>query len=183
LLIEKSSLVKAAVFEGKIRVQPIYSKQLTINKATGKPVTLENQPAGNYNPGNTWGLVNGVAGTSRYNDGQWYGFSGTDLVATLDLGSSKQISNLGTNVLNYHWQKMWPPVELVFSVSTDGVSYQDVYRQTRFPVNGINPVRASITPVSARYVKVRAVNQGTIPAGEYGAGGKAWLLVDELLVN
>ncbi|OUJ73208.1 glycoside hydrolase family 20 protein [Hymenobacter crusticola] len=183
LLIAQSSLVKAAVFEGKTRTQPVYSKQLTISKATGKPVTLANQPAGNYNPGTTWALVNGVAGTNRYNDGQWFGFSGTDLIATLDLGSSQQISNLGTNVLNYHWQKMWAPTELVFSVSTDGVSYREVYRQTRFPVNGINPVRATIAPVSARYVKISAVNQGTIPAGEYGAGGKAWLLVDELLVN
>ncbi|RZK53108.1 MAG: beta-hexosaminidase, partial [Hymenobacter sp.] len=85
--------------------------------------------------------------------------------------------------LNYHWQKMWAPTELVFSVSTDGVTYQDVYRQTSFPVNGINPVRASIAPVQARYVRVRGLNQGIIPAGEYGAGGKAWLLLDELLIK
>jgi len=183
LLIDRSCVVKAGVFVGQTRVQPAYSKQLTISKSTGKTVTLENQPAGNYNPGTTWALVNGVAGSARYNDGQWFGFSGTDLAATIDLGSSQQISNLGANVLNYHWQKMWAPTELVFSVSTDGVSYQEVYRHTRFPVNGINPVRASIAPVAARYVKIRAVNQGTIPAGEYGAGGKAWLLVDELLVN
>jgi hexosaminidase len=183
LLISQSCVVKASVFMGSQRTQPVYTKEFTVGPATGKAVALANPPAGNYNPGTTWGLTNGVAGTSRYNDGQWYGFSGTDLEATLDLGAPQQLSSVGTNVLNYHWQKMWPPTKLVFLVSSDGVTYQPVYQQTEFPINGINPVRARIAPVSARYVKVQAVNQGLIPAGEYGAGGKAWLLVDELLVN
>ena len=183
LLIEHGCVVKAGLFVGQARTQPLYTRQFDINLATGKAVTLASPPAGNYAPASPWGLTNGVAGSPRYNDGQWFGFSGTDLGATLDLGAPQRISVLGTNVLNYHWQKMWAPVELVFSVSTDGVTYQEVYRQTNFPVNGINPVRAHIAPVQARYVRVRGVNQGIIPAGEYGAGGKAWLLLDELLVN
>jgi hexosaminidase len=32
-------------------------------------------------------------------------------------------------------------------------------------------------------VRVQGINQGVIPAGDYGAGGKAWLLLDELLIN
>jgi hexosaminidase len=183
MLLEHSCVVKAGLFVGQLRVQPLYTRQFDINLATGKAVTLANPPAGNYAPASLWSLTNGVAGSPRYNDGQWFGFSGTDLGATLDLGTPQRISAVGTNVLNYHWQKMWAPTELVFSVSTDGVTYQDVYRQTDFPVNGINPVRARIAPVQARYVRVRGVNQGTIPAGAYGAGSKAWLLLDELLVN
>jgi hexosaminidase len=183
LLLEHSCVVQAALFEGAVRTQPLYTRQFDINLATGKPVTLANPPAGNFAPPSPWGLTNGVAGSPRYNDGQWFGFSGTDLDATLDLGAPQRISAVGTNILRYHWQKMWAPTELVFSVSTDGITYQEVYRQTNFPVNGINPVRARIAPVQARYVRVRGVNQGVIPAGAYGAGGKAWLLLDELLVN
>lgn len=183
VLIDHSCVVKAGLFVGAVRTQPLYTKQFDINLASGKPVTLASPPAGNYAPASPWGLTNGVAGSPRYNDGQWFGFSGTDLGATLDLGTPQRISAVGTNVLNYHWQKMWAPTELVFSVSTDGVNYQEVYRQTAFPVNGINQVRAHITPVQARYVRVRGINQGVIPAGAYGAGGKAWLLLDELLVN
>jgi hexosaminidase len=183
VLIEHSCVVKAGLFVGQTCTQPLYTRQFDINLATGKAVTLANPPAGNYAPASLWGLTNGVAGSPRYNDGQWFGFSGTDLSTTLDLGAPQRISAVGTNVLNYHWQKMWAPTELVFSVSIDGVTYQDVYRQIDFPVNGINPVRARIAPVQARYVRVRGVNQGTIPAGAYGAGSKAWLLLDELLVN
>ncbi|QNE41736.1 family 20 glycosylhydrolase [Hymenobacter sp. NBH84] len=184
LAIRESCVVQAAVFEGSTQVQPLYRREFTLGLSTGKPVTLAYPVAGSYHQGRPlWGLVNGVAGSPRYNEGQWYGFSGTDLVATLDLGDVQQIRTLGTHVLNYHWQKMWPPTALVFAVSTDGVHYREVYRHTQFPANGINPVRATIAPVTGRYVRVTALNQGTIPAGEYGAGGKAWLLVDELYVN
>jgi hexosaminidase len=34
-------------------------------------------------------LVNGIEGSNRYNDGQWFGFSGVNLEAVIDLGSSK----------------------------------------------------------------------------------------------
>ncbi|EHQ24946.1 beta-N-acetylhexosaminidase [Mucilaginibacter paludis] len=183
LPVKKTCTVKAALFIGKTRYQDIYTKQLVVSKATGKKVSLQNQPAGNYNPGSTDRMVNGLTGNSRYNNGEWFGFSGTNMVATIDLGKPQSISSIATHVLNYHWQKMWPPVEMVFSISADGVNYQDVYRQTNFPLNGINTVGAKIPAVTARYVRVNAVNQGTIPAGEYGTGAAAWLLVDEFIIN
>jgi hexosaminidase len=49
-------------------------------------------------------------------------------------------------------------------------------------VNGINAVRAALKDTKARYIKVIAVNKGVIPVGEYGAGAKALLMVDEILV-
>ncbi|MBB3971140.1 beta-N-acetylhexosaminidase [Mucilaginibacter phyllosphaerae] len=183
LLVDKTCIVKAGLFTGTKSVQEIYTKKIAISKATGKKVTLVNQPSGNYNPQNTGVMVNGVTGSRLYNDGEWFGFSGTDLDAVINLDSLNLISNLGINVLNYHWQKMWAPVELIFSVSADGVNYQTVYQQNNFPVNGINTVRAKIAPVKAQYIKVKAINQRIIPTGEYGAGGKPWLLADEFFVN
>ena len=86
-------------------------------------------------------------------------------------------------MLNYHWQRMWAPTVLRFLVSEDGKAYREVYNGDKFPVNGINPVEARFAPIKARYVRVVATGQGTIPAGEYGAGGKAWLLLDEFGVD
>jgi hexosaminidase len=50
-------------------------------------------------------------------------------------------------------------------------------------VNGINVLDVPVKPVPARYIKVIGVNKGIIPAGEYGAGGNALLLIDELIVE
>lgn len=78
---------------------------------------------------------------------------------------------------------MWEPTLLTFEVSADGSNYTEVYRQTDFPDNGINTVRANIKTQQARYIKVKATNKGIIPPGEYIPGAKAWLMVDEIIVN
>jgi hexosaminidase len=77
---------------------------------------------------------------------------------------------------------MWEPVALSFWISTDGIDYQQVYSQTDFPVNGINAVRIKLNDTRARFIKVVGINKGIIPPGEYIAGAKAQLLVDEILV-
>jgi len=36
---------------------------------------------------------------------------------------------------------------------------------------------------TARYIKIKLVNYGTIPENYVGVGNKAWLFVDEIEVN
>lgn len=183
LTITQSDTIKAAVFGNGKLTGRVYVKSFAIHKGIGKTVTLANQPQVAYNPGNTFGLVNGIFGSKLYNDGQWYGFNGNNLDAVVDLGSVQKISQLGINILKYHWQKMWEPTLLTFEVSADGKNYTEVYRQTEFTANGINTVKADIKPTQGRYVRVIGTNKGIIPPGEYIAGAKAWLLVDEIIVN
>jgi len=181
--ITRSAAVKAAVFAGKQQQGRVFEKQLTLSKATGKPVTFTTAPKGGYRPASPLVAVNGVAGTSRYNTGEWIGFQGDDAEVVIDLQTLQTVSQIGTHVLNYHWQRMWAPTTLRLAVSEDGKTYQEVFTQTQFPVNGINPVDARFAPVKARYVRLQAINKGVIPAGEYGAGGKAWLLLDEFRID
>lgn len=78
---------------------------------------------------------------------------------------------------------MWEPSVLTFAISNDGQNFIEVYQQTAFPSNAINTIKVPITPISARYIKITGINKGIVPAGEYGAGNKAWLIVDEIVVN
>ncbi len=183
LVINQSGQVKAAVFSNGKLMGRVYQKDFHLHNAIGKTVTLANKPAGGYNPGNTFGLINGIYGSKLYNDGQWYGFNGDDLEAVVDLGSVQKVSQLGINILKYHWQKMWEPTLLTLETSADGKTYTEVYRQTDFPANGINNVKANIKPMQARYVRVKGTNKGIIPPGEYIPGAKAWLMVDEISVR
>jgi len=182
LAVSKTENIKAAVFKNGIQYGRVFQKRVLVHKAVGKPVTLSFQPAPNYDPGNASALVNGIEASNAYNDGQWFGFSGVNLEAVIDLGSVQKISSIGTNILKYHWQRMWEPTELSFWTSTDGNNYTKVYSQVDFPVNGINTIKASLQSTQARYIKVVGVNKGIIPDGEYGAGAKALLLVDEISV-
>jgi hexosaminidase len=50
-------------------------------------------------------------------------------------------------------------------------------------LSGVNTIRHVFTEKEARWVKVKAVNPGIIPAGEYGAGGKPLLMADEIIIE
>ena len=179
---ETGKISAAAFVNGKMQNR-VYKQEFSLHKSTGKPVKLKNKPSGNFAPLDTLALVNGVTGTGLYNDGQWTGISGEDLVAVIDLEQPTLISNVGINVLKYHWQKMWEPEYVKFEVSSNGESYQEVFREAVFTNEGINKIEGKIKPVKTRYVRVTAVNKGVIPKGSYGAGGKAWVLADEIYVN
>jgi hexosaminidase len=181
--ISKTGTLKAFLFDNQNhRTGRLFQQYIRIHKAVGAQVELKNKPVDRFNPGAN-ALVNGIYGSNRYNDNQWLGFSGNNLEAVIDLGTAQSIQRLGLHVLNYHWQRMWAPVEVLFSGSTDGEHFTDLYRQNDFPVNGINTLDVTIKPVQARYIKVIAKNKGIIPTGEYGAGGNALLLVDEIMID
>jgi len=182
LSFDESKTVKAAVFKNDKQQGRTFQKKVSFHKAVGKPVTLTFQPAENYNPGDPSALVNGLEGSNLYNDGQWFGFSGVNLEAIIDLGRIQKINSIGANILKYHWQRMWEPTELSFWVSSDGANYTQVYSQKDFIINGINTIKTELKDTQARYIKIVGINKGTIPDGEYGAGSKAMLLVDEIFV-
>lgn len=183
LSLGKSGVIKCQLFREGRPYGKVLTQEIHLHKAAFRPVYLSNLPKAPFNPPFSFALVNGLTGNARYNDGEWVGFSGEDLEAIIDLGRVQKIKSLGINVLKYHWQRMWEPDDLVFYISKDGVNYKEVFRTNEFKENGINRVRAKIKPGRARYVKVFAENRGIIPEGEYGAGGKAWLLVDEIVVD
>ncbi|WP_338876580.1 family 20 glycosylhydrolase [Spirosoma sp. SC4-14] len=183
ILISQSCTIKAAIFLKGKQQGRVFQQPLIISKSTGRPVLLSSEPMGGYRPASPLIAVNGVLGTNRYNTGEWLGWQGKDVDIQIDLQRPQSVSSIGTQILNYHWQRMWAPDTIQFAVSVDGKTFQEVYRQTQFPVNGINPVVGKFAPVQARYIRIRATSKGTIPPNEYGAGGKAWLLLDELIVD
>lgn len=183
LTIDHTQQIRAAAFSKGIRVTPVFKRDFFISKSTGKKISLTHQPKGNFAPVSPKVLINGLTGSKLYNDGEWAGFNGENLEAIIDLGVKKQVSELGINILKYHWQRMWEPDLLKFEVSVDGKTYWEVYAQRSFIKEGINEVRVQMKPISIRYIKITAINKGIIPKDGYGAGGKAWLLADEIFVN
>ncbi|WP_245999786.1 FN3 associated domain-containing protein [Paraflavitalea soli] len=183
VVMKKSGTLKALAFDERQKViGRTYEQQVTVHKAIGAAVKLMNEPMARWNPGKEV-LVNGIAGVARYNDAQWLGFNGDNLEAVIDLGNAQTIRSVGMNLLNYHWQRIWAPVVLYIEVSEDGVQFRKVFTQKDFPVNGINRVRATFKPLTARYVKVTGINKGLLQPGDYGAGTKALLMIDEILID
>ena len=73
-------------------------------------------------------------------------------------------------------------------MSEDGVNFRPVADiKTDVPVTDMDPAKRdykqAISPAKARYVRVHAYNLGKVPSWHPGAGGDAWIFVDEIFID
>jgi hypothetical protein len=133
-------------------------------------------------------LIDGIRGTANWGGGGWQGYQGKDFVAVLDLGRVEQVSKVGAGFLQDMGSWIWMPRRVEFELSMDGKTFES-------PLSVVNEVSEreegvitrdfvkSISPRDARYIRIRAVNFGKIPAWHPGSGGDAWIFVDEIVVE
>ena len=184
--IRSTQLIAAiSMVNGKPISNPAHQTFL-FNKATGKKITLANEPSKNYPGDGAFTLVNGVQnekGLARSRES--LGYSGTDLEAIIDLGTAQSINNVVIHSLSSGGSWVYPPKYAEVFVSADGQTFTSVGKDENFVktagTNGM--IKVTLTSVSARYIKVLVKNLGTVPEGNRGAGNKAWLFVDEIEVN
>ena len=188
ILITSSSEYGAALTrkDHKITGNWIYQK-FSFNKATGKKITLINQPSANYPGSGAFTLVNGVITENKLSQSsEWLGFLGKDLEAIIDLGRQETIKNIQLNVLKQEGSWIYLPASVEFLISQDGVNYNSQGKLLP-DASGNWPNERQISKkldnISARYIKVIAKNYGIIPSGQAGAGTPAWLFADEIEVN
>jgi len=156
------------------------------NKATGKKITLTTQPSRTYQADGAFTLVNGVQNVKGMgNRKEFLGFNGTDCEAVIDLGSTQQINNVKAHVLEVISNWIWRPKSMQVSISTDGQIFNEMGNTDKFESNGGNGngIMTIQHSATARYIKIKLENYGTIPENYVGVGNKAWLFVDEIEVN
>lgn len=150
-------------------------------------VTLRFPPHRNYTSRGQKTLTDKLTGSRNGRDGRWLGFEGTDFSALLDLRNVKKVRSIKLNFL--HDQSAWifAPVKVYFSVSTDGRKYipvlQNEFNATvKADNSSIKTCEVVLKETSARFIRIEAQNASPIPAWHPGAGGKAWIFVDEVEV-
>ena len=107
---------------------------------------------------------------------------------TIDLSKIEDISRVSMSFLESHGSWIFLPTHVIITFSHDGNSYGD---QTKIQItdgkNGGSANRVECESeslnVSARYVRVRAVNRRQCPEWHPGAGGKTWVFSDEIIIE
>lgn len=181
--IEKSGTVKAAYFENDEIKSAVIQQKFQISRSTGKKIELEFGPNPNYSSGGPLTLLDGITGNPRILGKTWLGFSGKDVVATIDLGERMTISEVRFNSLSNKgsWIHLAKGAE-VFS-SADGKKFSLIKEISQKEIEaGHGQVRAKVNQSNIRFLKIKIFNAGIIPAGNPGAGSPAWLFVDEIQV-
>ena len=152
-----------------------------------RSVKVENMYNEQYAAGGTKALIDHLRGGDNFRTGTWQGYYGVDLIATVDLGQPKKLNRVAGSFLQEIYSWIWMPTEVEYFVSDDGKSFRSVGKvKNDIPVDadGAFIQEMEVRPrTTARYVKMVAKTIGTCPEGHVGAGQKAWIFCDELVIE
>ncbi|MEZ4839732.1 family 20 glycosylhydrolase [Flavobacterium sp.] len=182
--IDKSCTIKSAYFEAGQAKSTTISQTFYITKSSGKSISLKYEPSKTYGKDGASTLVDGVKGDLLRFGKNWLGFSGRDVEATIDFGSTTSFEKVSLNTFNGESSWIYLPREIQFLVSDDGISFsliKTVLQEQIAKQKGV--VVESFSKTKAKYLKVIAKNYGIIPDGKPGAGNAAWLFMDEISVE
>ena len=186
VLINKPGVYSAWLMDNGTRANSITQK-FSFNKATGKKITIKDEPSSNYPGSSPFTLLNGVITEKGLNQSsEWLGFLGKDLEATIDLGKEENINKIRLDVLKQEGSWIYLPASVEFFTSPDGINFisQGILKPES---NGTwvneRKIEKQLNNVLAKFIKVIAKNYGIIPSGQAGGGNPAWLFADEIEVE
>ena len=146
----------------------------------------------NYNPSyqadKEKTLVNGIAGSNHnFRDGQWQGFYGTDIDVVIDLGEKTKFSELSSSYFQYHLSWILLPKSIEYLISNNGETFSRIFYKDQI----CNPMQEGKFKEqfsyhgeqSARYVRLKAKNYGTLPKQHPAAGSNSWVFIDEFIIQ
>ena len=188
ILIDKTSTLKAVSFLNGAPAEKTMTQTFSINKATAKPVNYLTPFSQYYKGSGDYTLVNGVCGSTNHHDGQWQGWSGTNMELVVDLQQTAELHTISAGALQNAGASIFFPKKVEFFVSADGVNYQKVAESLNDtdPLKGGNILKtfaAQFNPVSAGFIKIVAHNPGKCPQGHSNEGKPAWIFIDEIIAE
>ncbi|MDD4703870.1 MAG: discoidin domain-containing protein, partial [Bacteroidales bacterium] len=105
----------------------------------------------------------------------------------VDLGEKQDLTHVGGNFIQDIKSWIFMPKEVNYYISDDGENFT-LLETIQTPIHETDPVPITHTfyttiPFSARYIKVEAINLGTIPDWHIAKGEKVWIFIDEIMIE
>jgi hypothetical protein len=186
LLLEESTIVKARAMKDGAKSALSIIRFFRVKGV--KEVRLKNEPNEKYPAEGSLSLVDGKRGKPDYKDPAWLGFEKDDLEAVLDFGEPRPVHKIGLECLEDRESYIFQPTQLEYAVSEDGKKFVVIglVREDEIKKKGpgaILLIEKNFKDIKARFLRVTARSRGKVPPGLPGAGEKAWLFVDEIIVD
>lgn len=170
---ERSNVATASYFKfpnnWNIQIKSTYSKQ--------------------YSAGGDDGIIDGLRGDINWRKGGWQGFQGKDFEATIDLIEVKNISTLSAGFLQDTRSWILMPINVEFETSIDENNFSSVGSVNNSTKDDdLNVLLKDYSlnlskSIKARFIKIKAKNYGKLPLWHAGAGGDAYIFIDEINLN
>ncbi|MBV6404880.1 MAG: GH92 family glycosyl hydrolase [Flavobacteriales bacterium] len=150
-------------------------------------VRLESTYANAYAAGGDQALVDGLRGGTEFRSGEWQGFQGQDVLATIDLGGERRLEAVSVGMLQDQRSWIWYPehVDVAWSINGRQWSSTVLTHTVARDAEGAQRLELRTGPIGkrARYVKVMAKNAGPCPDWHPGKGGASWIFLDEIGID
>ena len=132
-------------------------------------------------------MIDGLKGGTDYRTGEWQGFWGETMEATIDLGEVEKVRGIEARALQDIKPWIWAPASVSFYASEDGERYHLLCTEkaTLAEDDWTLAVQRYVCkrPVNARYIQVKAQPHGAIPEWHLGRGNDRWMFFDEIVLD
>lgn len=140
-----------------------------------------------YTAGGPEALLDGIEGGPNWRSGEWQGYFDQDFEAVVDLQKTLQVGYAGIHVLQEGSPWILYPKEVQIWTSLDGKEFSlaATVKNERPVTLGPSETQRLGTTINrpARYIRVKAVNGGKLPAWHESAGNSSHLFIDEVIVE
>jgi len=141
-----------------------------------------------YTAGGKLALIDGIHGDVNWRKGEWQGYQGQNFEAVIDFKSPQDMNQLSSTYLQDSRAWILMPKKVEYYASMNGKDYilLSTVNNTVDPKDETVQVKdfsADILPTQARYLKVKAYYYGKLPEWHQGAGGEAYIFLDEISVK
>ncbi len=159
-----------------------------LQSTTFQSIEFEKPYSPKYSALGNLSLGDGIFGNEDNFHENWLGFQGTDMVAKIDLGDNRTIHQVSVNFLQATKSWIFLPEFVELSISEDGINFKTIAKvENTIPLteNGNNAhlIKMDFKTVQVRFIKIKAKSIIKCPEWHTGAGNKAWLFVDEIIVE
>ncbi len=170
-------------------MQKYFKDGMIIHKAYHKEAKILSDLSPKYSVNGSSTLTDGVTGEANYFF-NWLGFEGNEFEAVVDLKANTKINQIRTDFLQEVKSWIWLPKFVEYYISDDGINFQKIGEVK----DSIDEKKEGIftepfvlnTTANARFVKVKTKSLIHCPRWHLGYNngtGKAWLFVDEIIVE
>ncbi len=142
-----------------------------------------------YTAGGAEGLIDGLLGDKDWRKGGWQGYYGNDFEAVIDLGKSTEVKEVFAHFLQDQRAWIMYPKQVLVYGSKDGKNFtllDSLQTQVKDNFDGALVQTETLKLKQAakvKYIKIKALNYGKLPAWHLSAGENAYIFVDEIGVK
>lgn len=167
----------------------VFREEIKMHKACFKPITMLQPINAKYAYDGAETLVDGLKGTFNYKTGRWIAFYPNDMEAIIDMKQPTEFNSVSVSSLVEKGDWIFDMRHLAVSISDDGETFTEIGAEDYPAMTEDNPNQIYDHTLSfdntqkARYIKVYAQPEHSIPEWHGGKGHPAFIFIDEITVN